>query len=288
MRLPFPIPFVLLALFAGCTVPGETEDAGAVAMASSAGSFGIVRVERTMEPDALTAQPRALLGAAFARYKGIDGLAVTGLLGGRMTTVDTCALAGEDAGAFADPAADVELLDVGEIEVRVAGTRTRMLARMFPDLAGMVGGVFYAEDGTLGPARADVDEYVLSAEGADIPGFEVVVVAPQGLTTVTFGGRAAEAVHRLSRESDLELQWDAGDPRDRIEVDLVAGGDVLQCLARDDGFFAVPSDILARLGADSEARAVLGRVRTQVFDATGLDAAWVSVGSTTAYTLALE
>lgn len=269
-----------LALAVGaCTAAGGADDAGAAAMAARSGSFGVIRIERESEFDPEVSAPGAVLSAAFARYRGVDGRAVLALLGGRAADVETCRLAdGEDV-AFAAPGAAVDLIDVGDVEVRVAGTRTRMLARTFPDLAGVVGGVFYAEDATLGAARADVDEYTVAAEGGALPGFAVVAVAPPGFEEVLVDGVPAGEVEAIERAAGIDLAWDAGDPRDRVEIELAAAGQVLECVARDDGAFRIGAEALAWLGGDDAGRLVVQRVRTQPFDTAGLDAAWVSVAS---------
>ena len=266
-----------VALGAACTAAGGVDDAGAAAMEARVGSFGVVRIDRDSEAELSGA--RAVLGAAFAQYRGLDGRDVLALLGSHSAEIETCRVQGMEEGAFATPDAEVELIDAGELEVRVAGTRTELFARTFPDLAGMVGGVFYAEDATLAPARADVDEYVVAASGRELPSFEVVAVAPPGLTEVLVDGAAAEDGVSIERGFDVTFEWDAGDPRDRVEIEIAAAGQVVECAARDDGSFRLDGQTLAWLGADEEARVVVSRVRTQPFDVAGLDAAWVSVAS---------
>ncbi len=270
---------------AGCTAAGGADDAGAAAVAARAGSFGVVRIERETEAEPELSTPRAVLSAAFARYRDVDGRAVLGLLGGRAAEVETCRVSGADEGAFASPDAEVELLDLGDVEVRVAGTRTRMPSRTFPDLAGMVGGVFYGEDATLGAARADVDEYVVAAAGRELPGFEVVAVAPPGFAELEIDRVPAGERAVVDRSLGIELEWDAGDPRDRVEIDLIAGGQVIECVARDDGAFRVDASMLGWLGADEDGRALVRRVRTQPFDASGLDVAWVAVAASHSFAI---
>lgn len=272
----------------GCTAAGSGDDAGAAAMAARSGSFGLVRIDRNTELEAELSGPGAVLSGAFAQYRGVGGRDVLALLGGRAAEVETCRLSGADVAAFASPDAQVVLVDVGDLEVRVAGTRTQMLSRTFPDLAGIVGGVFYAEDVTLGAARADVDEYVVSAGGGELPGFEVVAVAPPGFSEVTLDGVAIEEAALLDRRVEVVLEWDAGDPRDRVEIDLASGGQAIECVARDDGAFRVDAQTLGWLDADENAQLIVRRVRTQPFDATGLDTAWVEVASSRAHHLTVR
>jgi hypothetical protein len=285
-----PFASILLSTavaLAGCTAVGGTDDAGSAAIAAQAGSFGVVRIDRESGEDPDVSAPRAVLGAAFVRHRGVDGRDVLGLLGGPAAEVETCRVQGPEDAAFAALDADVELLDLGAVEVRVAGTRTEMLARTFPDLAGIVGGVFYAEDATLGAARADVDEYVVSAEGRDLPSFEVVGIAPAGLAEILLDGARADAGIALERGLPVVLEWDAGDPRDRVEIEVSSGGQVVECVARDDGSFRLDGETLAWLAPDEDARVIVSRVRMQPFDATGLDASWVSIASSTTFRLAV-
>jgi hypothetical protein len=275
-----PIALLLLAV-GGCTAGGGVEDAGS--MEAGAGSLGIVQVERFVGDDPLVVHPRAVLGAAFAQYRGVDGRAVVALLGGQPIDTEQCRVVGADLGGL-DSVDDfaggqVELFDVGELEVGVAGTRARMLPRTFPDLAGSVTGAFYAEDATLAVVQPEQDEYVIRGNG-ERAGFEVLLVAPPGLQDLLVDGDRAVDVTELTRGLDIAIRWEAGDPRDRIEVALQAAGVELQCAARDDGHFVVPGELTTWLDADEGAGFLLRRVRREPFEAMDFDAAWASVATT--------
>jgi hypothetical protein len=143
--------------------------------------------------------------------------------------------------------------------------------------------VFYAESTELPVAIPDHDEYRIRAEGSDaVAPFSVVAVAPPVPAGLAVDGQPLDglALPLVERDRELEMLWDAGDPRDRVELQLTAGGQLLECSARDDGAFRIPAHLLAELDADPEARLVVRRVRAQPFDAPGVDVAWVDVVST--------
>jgi hypothetical protein len=289
MRFQGPMAFALMVGAAACTTTADEES---VAMGALSGSFGVVQIDRGTHPDLaeLTSQ-RAVLNAVFARYAGLEGEEALELLGlGRSGPAwGECALRGSPPVLRPGVDAAVELLDVGRLEVRVAGSRAELRARTFPELGTLVAGAFYAEDAQLAETRADVDEYHLLASGtAAIERFEAVLVGPPAPAEVTVDGQPLVERPAVVRTGGLELLWDAGDPRDRIEVQLVAGGLVLECVARDHGHLAVDADAVAQLDADDDARLTLRRVRAQPFDAPGLDVAWADVTATATFPLRLE
>ncbi len=64
------------------------------------------------------------------------------------------------------------------------------------------------------------------------------------------------------------------------KLDLISGGHVVECVARDDGAFRVDRGLLARLDPDGSARLVVRRVRLSPVDVTGIDTAWMSLSAT--------
>lgn len=281
---------VLIALLAGCSTADPVGEPQALA-----GSVGVLHVERTADG----AAGRTVMRAAFARYQGIDGQDVLRLLGSRsLADVGSCTLgAGMDAvaGDDTDVDADVELLDVGALHIGVADAEERLTPRTFPDLASVIAGVFYAGDAALPMPRAELDEYRFHAEGsADVGPFDVLVPAPaepSGLALVGADGTSAMLDGRLAdvaRTGSLTLLWDAEDPRDQVEVELLAAGQSLTCVARDEGSVRVASSLLAALPADPQARLSVRRVRVSPFDAPGMDAAYARVAATRSTSLSLR
>jgi hypothetical protein len=271
-------------LFGGCTA--TVEPARAEALEGGSGSLGILQVERIAADGDGKAPATAQLGAAFARYRGVSGNSVVRLLGGRGDSPrDACVLDGAGGEALlASDAAQVELLDVGPIDVRIGNAAARLVPRAFPELARVAAGFFYAGDATGLSPRPDVDEVSFHAEGsAELPGFDVAVPAPAELAEVRVDGVAAGDGVVLRRQRDVEVTWEAGDPRDVVEIEIVSAGRALVCRATDDGAMRVGATQLALVREDSAAQLVVRRVRVQPFDATGVDVAYVRLATARVY-----
>jgi hypothetical protein len=281
MRFLGPIALSLIVGAAGCTAAPEDDG---VAMGPLSGSFGVIQIERGGTPGlSELSGRRAVLNAFFARYRGMEGEHALELLGvarpGPQT--DECEIVGGPPVTWPDSQAAVELLDAGRLEVRVAGSRAELRSRTFPELGTLVAGSFYAEDADLAEARADVDEYrVVATGGGRMEAFEAVLVGPPAPSGVVIDGFLASERPVVDRDRTLELLWDAGDPRDRLDIQLLAGGQILECIVRDTGVVRIPDHLVAELEPDDDARLILKRVRVQGFDAPGLDVAWADVTAT--------
>ena len=265
----------LVAVLVGCT----GAEAGVSSLPQTEGSVGVLHVERVA--DDLEGR-RTVLSAAFARYRGIGPGGVAQLLGsGSFAELESCAYVGPDD-AIAPRGAEVELLDVGAIEVGVAGTQARLSPRPFPDLASVLAGVFYAGEADLAVPRADADEYRFVAAGsAEVASFDALVPAPGPPLDV----RVSDIV---SREGGLDVAWAAEDPRDLIEVDVLAGGERLACVARDDGSFRIDPAALGTLAADPAGTLTLRRVRVSPVDVPGIDEGYARVAVSRSFALSLR
>ena len=258
------------AVLAGCT--GGDPAAEAVA---ALGSVGVLHVDR------VAGAGQTALSAGFARYRGLEAPAVLGLLGSASPAeLESCAFVVADEALGADRA-EVELLDVGTIQVRVAGSEARLSPRPFPDLASVVAGVFYAGDASLGAPVADADEYVFQAAGSlEVPAFDAIVPAPADPTDLQLDGVSIDALSSLDRTRTADLTWAAGDPRDVVEIELRSHGEVLSCAAADDGGFRLSREALATLTADPRATLLVRRVRVSPVDVTGVDEAFARIAVT--------
>lgn len=273
------LPLVLALAGVGC---GADPAGAGVSAGLEEGSVGVLHVERLAGE--LGEPGPTVLSAAFARYRGLDGPSVLGLLGsGAAASPESCAYVGaDDLLGAQDPlgshAAEVELLDVGTIEVRVADTEARLSPRAFPDLASVIAGVFYAGDAELAVPRADVDEYAFRAAGShEVPAFDAVVPAPAETSELRIDGSLGTESLVLSRDGGFDVAWAAGDARDTVEIEVRAHGDVLACAARDDGSFRVDAESLAILAPDAAATLRVRRVRVTPVDVPGLDDAYARV-----------
>lgn len=282
---PRSIALTALLALAGCTsATGEPAEAGTAALE---GSVGVLRVERS---SADVGGARAVVSAAFARYRGLSASDVGLLLGSpsldaaSVAELESCAFVSAEAPmALVDGSdlvgAQVELMDAGAIHVRVDGTDARLSARTFPDLASVLTGVFYAGDVTTAALSGGPPVYALSAEGsAELAPFEIAIRAPADPVGVRLGGVEAERVV-IARDDGAQVTWEARDARDVIELDFVAGRETLTCAASDDGSFEVSAAALATLSADEDAELIVRRVHVSSFDMRDVDAAFVRAAS---------
>lgn len=270
--------FAALSLSASACTTAAAEDPNA--NDARAGSLGLLQVERVAEGD--DAAPMAQLGAAFARYHGTDTHAVARLLGaGDGSELESCALVSDGLDELVATDATVDLLDVGTIDVHVGESDAHLVPRTFPELARVASGFFYAGDTDVTSVSFGSEEYVFHAQGsAELPGFDVAVPAPLDPVDVRVNGTNLTNALVLGRDRDLDFVWEASDPRDQLELELISEGQTLSCATRDDGAFRVSAADLATLSADAGARLVVRRVRVQPFDAAGVDVAYVRLSST--------
>ena len=289
---------LMCAGVAGCTTSGN-EDAGSelgVDMPRS-GTLALIRLERSPLTEAAPA--RVVTNAKVARYTGLDGSSVLKLLGVDVRDGESCTVSGRLDDFPLAVGARVELLSVGDISLRV-GTRTHTLSpRLFPDLAATASGWFYAGNadmsaqlGETEPARdggMGGDEYVLSAPGRQGVGrFDLSVAAPGEVLGLELAGSAVTGDETLARNSDQNLTWEPEDMRDRLEVEVFAGGSVLSCSLRDDGQFTLPRQKLALLDQDAQASLVVRRVRVISTDMQGIETAYVRLATTKTWTVRID
>jgi hypothetical protein len=268
------------ALAVGCS-QGVQEDAG-VEAASGIGSLALVHMERQAE--AGSAQPRVTSSVKVARYRGIEGERLLRLLGAEARDLDTCHVVGGLDEAPLPATAQVELMSVGTIGLRVGEEAHELSPRLFPALATTAGGFFYADafDTQAGP---DTTAYAIAAGGkGGIGRFALALTLPDAVGAVQLSGEPVVDVANLARGADVALQWDAAQGGDHLELELFVGGTMLACSLRDDGHFLLPREQLSALDADDNAAMVLRRVRIQPVDMQGIENAYVRLSSARTFT----
>jgi hypothetical protein len=271
------------ALPLGCT-SGYSEDAG-VELASSQSSLALVALERTEGSDSERARLSA--SAKVARFRGIDGDGLLKLLGAELRDLESCGMAAAlEPGVSA--AAQVDLLSVGPITVRLGDARHSLAPRLFPALATTAAGWFYAGGLELS-ATAGSEELSLSAPGERGQGkFELFGAIPAEVQGLSLSGLPAEAGVTLTRSESIELTWEPEGPGDRIEIELFAGGSALSCAARDDGHFTLSRAQLQLVEADEDASLVVRRVRVLPVEMTSIESAYARLASARTFTLPLR
>jgi hypothetical protein len=237
------------------------------------------------------------VGAAgrLLRYRGVDLDSAQVLAGARdreRAPLGRCVLLDgeaqlEDALATSPPDAAVQMLDAGDVLVRVAGQTIKMSPRYVPDIVPFVSGVVYdaevVSDGIIELGAGSRDEASISAFGGQQVGrFDTAAELPAMPRFVTVAGAAADTSAEIDGGSDLPLTWTA-DAGSRGTVTLSIGrdaGPALRCRVADTGRFVIPSGPLARIidAARGETLAVsIKRSRRSPFPAPGIDLAEVEV-----------
>ncbi len=271
----------VLLFLGGCAVDvGSTSDAPTEAGAAALeGTVGVLEIDRRVEDEG------ALLTAAFARYHGLaEQDVVTLVSSGARAELDACTMVDGDVRLPLD--ADVELVDVGALDVRledagIVSGSSRLVARTFPDVASVMAGVFYAGEAALPLPRADRDAYVVHASGGrDVGTFRVTVAAPAEVAVLVYGDEDGT----VARDRSLDFSWVPGGAQagaqDVIELEVASRGGTIVCTAADDGAFRIEPAMLSRLVVDQDAELVVRRVRVRAFDAEGLDSAFARVAIT--------
>ena len=276
---------IVLAL-GGCAVDVGSSADGPVEAGTLAleGTVGVLEIDRRVDDEG------ALLTAAFARYHGLAEQDVIALVSsGARAELDTCTMVDGDVRLPAH--ADVELVDVGELDVRLENggafsDSSRLVARTFPDVASVMAGVFYAGEAALPLPQAERASYVVRASGGrDIGHFHVAIAAPPEVDVFVYG----DGVGAVVRDRALDFSWVPGGSGngaarlgggDVVELELASRGGTIVCSAVDDGLFRIEPALLMRLAPDADAELVVRRVRVRAFDAVGLDSAFARVAIT--------
>ncbi len=275
-----------MLLSAGACTQSGAEDAGADIQGRS-GALALLQVERFVDPDGATM--RMVAGAKVARYRNMAGDALLALLGAESVELESCALSAGLANPSISAESEVELLSVGDITLRTVDSLTVLEPRLFPALAATASGWFYAVDTEITAPRVELDELFARAPGENgLGAFELTMAAPHDLLELDVAGQRLTSDAVLDRHANAELRWEADDPRDRIEIEVLAGGNVLSCACRDDGHFVIDRSLLASLGADDNGALVVRRVRGTAFDMQGVETSYARIASTRSATLILR
>lgn len=288
-------------LLACCALPlactsAYTEDAGSE-LSGSQSSLALLSLERNVGSD--DEQVRLSASAKVARFRGIDGDGLLKLLGAELRDLESCGAASAlDPGVSAS--AQVDLLSVGNITVRLGDTQHSLAPRLFPALATTAAGWFYAGGVELPAQLGGNEEFVLSAPGEAGDGkFEVLGATPSEVQGLTLSGVQLDADAsspialgtsrvELRRGEAAELSWEPEAAGDRIELEIFSGGTAIACAARDDGQFNLSRAQLRLLEADESASLVIRRVRVLPVEMASIESAYVRIASARTFVLPIR
>ncbi|MCB9738882.1 MAG: hypothetical protein H6747_06410 [Deltaproteobacteria bacterium] len=224
---------------------------------------------RAIEPGAEGAGFDQLrLAAVFADADPRDIHLVGALVGSRdpgreLPSADSCVIEPRPVGQpSVAPTAWMQLLDVGDLQLR-AGEQTMPIAvSLVPSLFSGVRGVRYDGErdhsrGMLAHGRLDV----LGSGGDGVPAFRASIAVPRPLRVSHVAGEPVRSgrVRPRGPVEDLELRWgstDGGARRVELQLGVEGEGELrwLRCSLRDDGDFTVAAPLLSALRDDSGRR----------------------------------
>jgi hypothetical protein len=265
------LPLVLLAC--ASDRPATIPDAGAQ-------SFARLHVMLTAPRDGQVSLSTA---ARLLRYRDLDAESAYILAGagqdlgtagavGRCVALDQDAIL-DEALATASPDAAVQMLDAGEVTVRVAGLTLRLSPHYVSEVHPFVSGVLYeaespSDDGVAGELAAQ-DEALVSAFGGDDVGrFDTQAEVP-ALPRVT--------LVRTVAGGDLEVRWSVATVGAELNLVLRAGTGEVRCRANDIGAFVIPRSAFSTLNMTEGMLVSVERSSRTPLSAPGLDAGEVVV-----------
>ncbi len=195
-------------------------------------------------------------------------------------TVDTCVRQSEanrplGAASATRPHSWMQLLDVGNLELRAGGKREPLRVQLVPPVIESARGVRY--DLAIDQARTWLQAGSLTLQGTGGDGaaaFAATVAVPRPVRVSHIGQVAVRqgVVEGVGRDEPLLLRWGSIDGT--AELELLVGSDEpgtlswLRCNLRDDGEFAVPASLTDQLPDRTPQRpwlvVLLRRVRAEV------------------------
>ena len=287
------------ALGAGLGACGTAEpvpEAGPTAR----GSFALLQVERTRFDGALPGErfEHFEIGARVARFSGLEREAAATLLGteelSEPEALDECSAAtpvlpGEELVGDQLEHSEIELVDVGVIDVRAGDRSLTLEPQSFPGLLSLLQGAIYGTSDAGGAAWDPGTEWTFSARGTTgVGAFEIMAEAPGELVVQRIGADDPALVPpTIERGADLPVRWEAGSRDDVVRIELgwsQLGTEMrIACAAVDDGAFVVPAWLLRQLpdpALVASPRVAVRRERRRAFGASGLDEGILLVSQT--------
>lgn len=276
--------FVLATLVAtGCSAPVVDD----VADANGGMTQGIILVDRVTTVEGA---PQTNVSAKFMRLSPTAEPELAERIVGTRLDLPVpggCMLVSPLANDDADPALSalgmIELLDVGDLTMRTGDTEMPLAARAFPDVGGLVSGVFYtsrdAASDLPAPAR-----YILEGSGSTtVDRFSIEIDAPAVPEDVRVDDAPLADGVVLEESTGAVVRWRSDDALratrrgegDLVYVDITAAtGTAIRCAFSDEGRGEIPGSVLrgGSLGAlPAAATLAVHRVRLGTFLGPGID-----------------
>jgi hypothetical protein len=168
----------------------------------------------------------------------------------------------------------IELLDIGDLSLRVNKEKKPIPTRTFPDLLKVIIGVIYTADETHGIVFSPGETYDLQATGTDeITAFRVALEAPEDLGDIKVDGiKPGDQPLILRHGEEMELVWEGDSYGDEVVATFswmsMGAPWSMTCRMRDDGLFVIPETYFASIPDPltcSDGELAITRVRQVAF-----------------------
>ena len=165
------------------------------------------------------------------------------------------------------PLGYMQLLDVGNVELRAGKQVLPLRVQMVPNLFEATRGVRYDVERDMSRSWLAAGTLHVVATGGDgVPPFDVKIDVPRPVRVTWVGSHPVRGaqVPAPPEGEDLTLRWGSVDGA--ADLDLLLGADVpaglgwLHCRLKDDGEFTVPKPLVALLPRHSAERPWLARL----------------------------
>ncbi len=192
--------------------------------------------------------------------------------GGVAPALDTCVRLADPVRNLgprpgAPPLAYMQLLDVGNVELRAGKQVLPLRVQMVPNLFEATRGVRYDVERDMSRNWLAAGTLHVVATGGDgVPPFDVAIDVPRPVRVTWVGSHPVRAaqVPVPPEQEELTLRWGSVDGT--ADLDLLLGADVpaglgwLHCRLKDDGEFTVPKSLVPLLPPHSAERPWLARL----------------------------
>lgn len=218
----------------------------------------------------------------FVRHDVEETYTVESLFDFQMADVnlalDTCAMPARvlpnSAARGPQSETTIELLDIGDLALRVNKEKKPIPTRTFPDLLKVIVGVIYTADETQGVVFSPGETYDLQATGTDeITAFRVALEAPEDLGDIKVDGiKPGDQPLIVRQGEEMELIWEGDGYGDEVVANLswmsMGAPWSMTCRMRDDGLFVISETYLAGMPdplTSSDGEFTITRVRQVAF-----------------------
>ncbi len=173
----------------------------------------------------------------------------------------------------------VELLDAGELTLRVGEDELRVSSWIFPTIHNYMAGMFYGDEALEADYQPESEYRLLASGSEEIESFEVGLVSPEEFDALTVAGSevGVEPVTLPSQRQPLEVRWEPGRSTNEILVEFsfnqYGSERRIVCRSHEDGIVEIPLSLSGGFWEPeiSDGRLAIYRIARSSFETEGLD-----------------